>query len=350
MPTTEVPTSPPGPPSGPTFRRKRPRREEAESSEFFDRFDKLEDERTRWRRQGGIWLSVVAHLLLFWLLIWGPKVLWHRTRVVNPVTEQPKDLTYLTLPPDALKQVQPKPHAPLSDKNRIAQIPHPKLEAPRQLHTVPRPGPPLPPPVPQKKPAPQEHAKAQPAPSQSVPRPKIVTPAPKPVEQAQISAPTPAPNAPNFTPRQQSAGQAIQQAMRNAGNQDLSGNYGVNAPSAQNPMNAGVTILSDTMGVDFSSYIQKVIAATYRSWLPLIPESARPPLDKQGRVGIRFKIDPDGSVTQMVLEFPSGDVALDRAAWGGITGASYPPLPKAFKGPYLELRFGFYYNMSPRSQ
>ena len=34
--------------------------------------------------------------------------------------------------------------------------------------------------------------------------------------------------------------------------------------------------------------------------------------------------------------------------WGGITGAApYPPLPKDFKGPFLELRFGFYYNLDP---
>ena len=64
---------------------------------------------------------------------------------------------------------------------------------------------------------------------------------------------------------------------------------------------------------------------------------------------MRFKIYPDGSVKEMILEFPSGDVSLDRAAWGGITGASpYPPLPKEFKGPFLELRFGFYYNLDPR--
>jgi TonB family protein len=113
-------------------------------------------------------------------------------------------------------------------------------------------------------------------------------------------------------------------------------------------MGAGADILSDTMGVDFGPYMKRVIAATYRSWIPIIPESARPPLDKQGRVGVRFKILPDGSVKEMTLEFPSGDVSLDRAAWGGITGAApYPPLPKDFKGPFLELRFGFYYNLDP---
>ena len=97
-------------------------------------------------------------------------------------------------------------------------------------------------------------------------------------------------------------------------------------------MGAGADILSDTMGVDFGPYMRRVIEATYRSWIPIIPESARPPLDKQGRVGVRFKIYPDGSVKEMILEFPSGDVSLDRAAWGGITGASpYPPLPKGLQ-------------------
>jgi hypothetical protein len=52
----------------------------------------------------------------------------------------------------------------------------------------------------------------------------------------------------------------------------------------------------------------------------------------------------------MVLEHPSGDIGLDRAAWGGITGASpYPPLPAEFTGPYLELRFGFFYNLDPKT-
>jgi hypothetical protein len=52
----------------------------------------------------------------------------------------------------------------------------------------------------------------------------------------------------------------------------------------------------------------------------------------------------------MVLEYPSGDIGLDRAAWGGITGASpYPPLPAEFTGPYLELRFGFFYNLDPKT-
>jgi TonB family protein len=113
---------------------------------------------------------------------------------------------------------------------------------------------------------------------------------------------------------------------------------------------SGVDILSDTRGVDFSPYVKQVIQSTRGAWLKVIPESARPPQEKQGCVGIRFTIDPTGRASGMVLEHPSGDIGLDRAAWGGITGASpYPPLPAEFTGPYLELRFGFFYNLDPKS-
>jgi hypothetical protein len=47
----------------------------------------------------------------------------------------------------------------------------------------------------------------------------------------------------------------------------------------------------------------------------------------------------------MVLEGRSGDPALDRAAWGAIATAVYPPLPAEFKGPYLEVRLKFRYNL-----
>jgi TonB family protein len=107
-------------------------------------------------------------------------------------------------------------------------------------------------------------------------------------------------------------------------------------------------ILSDTRGVDFGPYIKQVIQATKGAWMEVIPVSAREPQSKQGRVGIRFKIDTTGRVSGMLLEHSSGDVGLDRAAWGGITGAApYPPLPAAFTGPYLELRLGFFYNLDP---
>jgi TonB family protein len=66
---------------------------------------------------------------------------------------------------------------------------------------------------------------------------------------------------------------------------------------------------------------------------------------KQGKVAIEFAILKDGKVAGMALAGSSGDVSLDRAAWGGITNSNpFPPLPAEFRGQYLALRFRFYYN------
>lgn len=109
----------------------------------------------------------------------------------------------------------------------------------------------------------------------------------------------------------------------------------------------GVSILSDTQGVDFSSWLRRWYYETEHTWDPLIPDEVNPPILKSGAVQIRFKVLPNGQVTDMVLEGRSGDTGLDRAAWGAITGSSYPPLPREFHGPYLELRALFLYNEQP---
>ena len=100
------------------------------------------------------------------------------------------------------------------------------------------------------------------------------------------------------------------------------------------------------MGVDFNAYMRRLQHDIQRNWEPLIPAEVQAPLLKKGIVGIRFSILPDGSIANpMVLETRSGDVALDKAAWFAITSENqFPPLPKEFHGPRLELRVGFYYN------
>lgn len=352
MPTTEVPTKPPERPPERFFGRKRSNYEEMEPEELLHLIDRLEDERSRARLREGIWISLIAHIVIFWLISYGPRVLFHQPRVVNPsdVLKNRKDLTYLDLPPDALKPVKPKTPAPPSDKDRVAKSQHPTLDRRtlRELQAMRRAGPPAPEPTPpaQQPQLPQQQAEAQPQ-RTSPPQPLPMHPSP----QSQLENPKPAPSQPNFNSGPQNPGDAIRQALQDAArNPRQSGDYGSNAPPQHSGLNAGAEILSDTLGVNFGPYMSRIIQDTYRSWLPIIPESARPPLDKQGRVGIRFKIYPDGSVKEMILEYPSGDVALDRAAWGGITGAGYPPLPREFKGPFLELRFAFFYNLDPSKQ
>lgn len=111
----------------------------------------------------------------------------------------------------------------------------------------------------------------------------------------------------------------------------------------QKPRSKGlVEILSDTQGVDFGPYLQAMLLVVRANWYHLIPKSAEM---RKGKLAIEFAIAKDGKVTDMRLIASSGDVILDRPAWGSITSSNpFPPLPGDFTGPYLALRVHFYYN------
>ncbi len=105
-----------------------------------------------------------------------------------------------------------------------------------------------------------------------------------------------------------------------------------------------VEVLSDTTGVDFGPYLSRIVREVRDNWYRIMPDSVRLGF-KKGKLAIQFYILKDGRVTGMQLTDPSGDVVLDRAAWGGITASDpFPPLPNEFAGQYLNLRFRFYYN------
>ncbi len=315
--------------------------------------DELEGGRSWASLREKLWIALIIHMLVAWYLIYGPKYIYH-VRVVDPsviMKQRQKDLTFLDLPPDALKKVRPKPTNIISDKDRVAQSQHPTIDRKtmQELQAMRRAGPPVPAPAP----APAQQSAAPAPPEPQVAQQKPPTPPAQPLpqnNQAHVEAPPMAPQ-PNFRSGAADPNQQLQQAMRQA-MQGRGGQYGGDMGQGAAPQHQGmqgaVDILSDTMGVDFGPYIQRVIWDTKRAWYPIIPEEARSPINKQGKVLIRFRILPDGSVESMQLESPSGDVALDRSAWAGITGASpFPPLPKQFKGPFLELRFYFLYNIEP---
>lgn len=110
-----------------------------------------------------------------------------------------------------------------------------------------------------------------------------------------------------------------------------------------------IEVLSDTGGVNLRPYLQVVVERVRKNWHSLIPESAR---WRHGKVVIEFAIAKDGKVqgmklipTSFISLSSSGDVVLDRAAWGGIlASAPFPPLPTEFTGQFLTLRLPFYYN------
>ncbi len=130
--------------------------------------------------------------------------------------------------------------------------------------------------------------------------------------------------------------------------------YGAQIPSNPGEMSrhpgagaGGVQVLSDTQGVDFNNWLIRWHRETEKTWDPLIPDEVNPPILKQGQVQIRFKVLPNGRIMDgsMVLEGRIADPGLDRAARGALTGSNYPPLPREFHGPFLELRAIFMYNI-----
>ena len=110
----------------------------------------------------------------------------------------------------------------------------------------------------------------------------------------------------------------------------------------------GLDVLSDMQGVDFGPYLQLVLSRVRENWYGLIPDSVKP---KKGNLAIEFAITKDGQVADMRLVAKSGDIALDRPAWGSITASNpFPPLPSEFTGPFLALRVRFCYNPDTKAK
>ena len=311
-----------------------------DTHELLEMISELEDER-RWARlREGLWLAILFHLLLLSAITWIPKYIFHIAPAMDPIEaiQNRKDLTYLDLPPDALRQFQPKVQVkPATPK----PAPHVDKKTLQALNTPPPP--PTPAPEPQPEPKLESPPPAQPLPPQ--PSPPLESPRPSAV-----------PARPNFAMGSHNPADQLQDAMRGASrNQSpLSGQLpsagGGGLPRHPGAGSGGVEVLSDTQGVDFRNWLIRWHRETENTWDPLIPDEVNPPIYKSGTVVIRFKVLPNGRIMDgsMMLEGRSGDTGLDRAAWGALTGSNYPPLPSAFHGPYLELRAIFMYNMEPK--
>lgn len=327
----------------------------------------LQDDLERSRRREAAWISIIVHLLLF-IALWNAKLIgkympWHHAVVVvNPAKD--KNVTVLTLPPDAERLAHKPKTNVLSDKDRIAMSRHPQLD-PKELRKIldatppgapgpggrPSPQPGSPPPLS------QGAISAQPQQGQSgSPRPQFDT-----NQTAQLQLPPQRQN--NSFEKYSSpmsAGSAIQQATQAAAANRGKGGQGGDFGMALGP-HAGAAgsleILSDTRGVDFAAYLARVHDEIDRHWKEVLPPSVFPPLYKQGKLLIKFTITKDGTVREKFLQealtASSGDDALDRAAWGGISGSSpLPPLPQEYVergGQELVLQGFFLYNIDPRT-
>ena len=317
----------------------------------------LQDDLTRARRREAFWISVVVHLVVVLLIVNSDRIarlLPRQAMVVQPrMLPSDKDLTFLELPPDEQKLTERPKTNIISDKDRIATRKTPELNRQelKKILDASRAGAPGPiaPASPAQQPSPPAIAQNNSAQQQQQAQP--VPPPPPSNQIAKLQAPPVGAQNPFAMNRSLTPGQAIEQAARAAaanrgGYGGAEGDFGLGQGKQGRAMGA-LDVLSDTMGVDFGPYLARVLHDVKENWYNLIPESARPPIMKKGKVAIEFAILKDGSIRGMRLEDggSSGDPALDRAAWGGIWASKpFPPLPDEFKGQYLALRFHFFYN------
>ena len=370
MSTTQIPPRGPVPPSSPIPR--------PEPGEFYDsqhwesayrQFDpddvphlliQLQDDLARSRKREAAWLSVVLHLTIVMLLAGSDRIakfLPHRQVVfVSPADmAKQKDLTFLELPPDEQKVSKRPDTDVISDKDRIATSKRPQVD-PKELKKIldvaragarGKPGTPAPP---QQAQAPQVAQNPTEQPPVQQP-PQQAPPTPTASQSAQVAPPP----TPRLTPQptfggSMSASSAVEEAARavaanRGGYGGEGGDFGTNLGQSGAKTVGQLDVLSDTMGVDFGPYLSRAVQNVRANWYNIIPEVARPPIMKKGKLSIEFAILKDGKVAGMKLATGSGDVALDRAAWGGITASNpFPPLPQEFGGQYLYLRFNFFYN------
>src|SRR5277367_1225646 len=193
MPITEIPptpSSPSSPPPEPPLWRRRARYEELDPDQLFHVIDELQGSKNRVRIREFIWISIIAHMIVFWYLSYGPRYFQH-VRVVNPsdiLKQREKEIASVDLS-DALKKMKPETKALQKNQpeSRKPTIDQKTLEAMRKAEP-PRPQPQAETPAPQ-----VAQQQLPPVPTQPLPNnQQSVVEAPK-------APPQPAPTTPNFS-------------------------------------------------------------------------------------------------------------------------------------------------------
>lgn len=136
MPITEVPNSPPGAtPEPPRFRRAS-RYEDYDTHDLLSVIEELEGDRNWASLREKIWIALIIHIVIFWFLFYGPKYIF-KIKVVDPslvLRDREKQMTFLELPPDALKQCRPQSSPDCNLRlNQSRRVPRPVCVVRRTL-------------------------------------------------------------------------------------------------------------------------------------------------------------------------------------------------------------------------
>ena len=299
-------------------------------------------------------VSTIVYALLLLSLPFTPKLFKPHVLTTEEQDIARKQMTVL-LPPGALESLKPAPPPAPHEAVRVD---------PKVIKKVAPPAPTPPPP-----PAPTPEPPKRDLPSAPTPQPNVAVqqPPPNPVPsqgdlpkpQAKLESPDmPVPEKGLILPKNGSAGDLIRDAARGVkpnapiamgGGSPLPGGGG--GRGGKGSVGAGIEMLTDTQGVDFNDYLRRIYYIVKNNWYAVMPPSVS--LGDQGVVSLQFRIMRDGSVPDgmPVQVFGSGKEPLDRAAYSSIRASNpFPPLPGQFTGPYIELRYTYYYNLAPPNQ
>ena len=303
-------------------------------------------------------ISVAAHIAFVIFLIFLPKIFPQHVPTRDEIELASKELGVVYLPPDE-GAVSRRPSPPPGPVVKITPKALNKAAPPRpEEHRLEAPPvaserPPLDLPV-----APTPKANTSPTPSNAT------APPPPPDSTSHLLPVLPAgpPSHLDLGLHNASPGKAMQNDLQDAikrapgggtytsdsGVVSGGGGRGGRGGGGAQGQTGNVTILTPTEGVDFNSYINRLLAKLKQNWIAVMPESFY--LGDKGVVAISFRINRDGSFPgeSLSLDHTSGKEPLDTAAASAIRATSpFEPLPPQFKGPYIDLRIGFYYNMRP---
>ncbi|MFZ0523692.1 MAG: TonB C-terminal domain-containing protein [Candidatus Acidiferrales bacterium] len=299
--------------------------------------------------------SVAAHIAFIVFLVFLPKIFPPHVPTQSEIELASKELGVVYLPPDA-GEVSRRPSPPPGPVVKISPKVLNKVAPPRpEEHAIE-----APPARNPERPPTDLPAAPTPQPNRTPPRPTAATP---PVDSAPSpsrllpAAPQPIPGHLNLGLSSASPGKEMQDQLQDAVKHAGSGTYtmpsggggdggGHGGRGGGQVGNGAVDILTPTDGVDFNSYIARLVARVRQNWYAVMPESAY--LGDKGIVAITFRINHDGTfpAENFNLERTSGKDPLDTAAMAAIrTTNPFDPLPPQFKRPYIELRFIFFYNL-----
>ncbi len=159
------------------------------------------------------------------------------------------------------------------------------------------------------------------------PKPKVEKPAPEPKPVSAESAPVREPSAAAAGDAGKSAG-----AGAGGGAQALAGG----------PGGGGGSGYLDATDFEYGWYIARISSILPSNWARPMAQELRQPL----RAVVHFIIRRDGTLTDIELEQPSGDAALDRSALRAVQDSNpLPPLPYQYGKDSLGVHF--YFELKP---